>query len=93
MPYLLGGQDMAKKQTKVTVYLEDDEVKKCTIDGQDVDPAASSTNGQQITININSNKSSDAQDSEEWDDETLYETIKGISYAIVFGLTIYWVFF
>lgn len=84
---------MAKKQTKVTIYLEDDEVKKCTIDGKDVDPAASSTNGQQITININSNKSSDAQDSEEWDDETLHETIKGISYAIVFGLTIYWVFF
>ena len=84
---------MANKQTKITIYLEDDEVKKCTIDGKEVDTAESSTNAQQITININSNKNSDAQDSEDWDDETWHETIKGISYAIVFGLTIYWVFF
>ena len=30
---------MANKQTKITIYLEDDEVKKCTIDGKEVDTA------------------------------------------------------
>lgn len=84
---------MAKKQTKVTIYLEDDEVKKCTIDGKDVDPAASSTNGQQITININSNKSSDAQDSEEWDSDSRVSTWTSAIVLAGFVILVYWIWF
>lgn len=84
---------MAKKQTKVTIYLEDDEVKKCAIDGKDVDPVASSTNGQQITININSNKSSDAQDSEEWDSDSRVSTWTSAIVLAGFVILVYWIWF
>lgn len=84
---------MAKKQTKVTIYLEDDEVKKCTIDGKEVDPAASSTNGPQITININSNKNSDTQDSEEWDSDSRVSTWTSAIVLAGFVILVYWIWF
>lgn len=86
---------MTKKQTIITIYLEDDEVKKCTINGKDVDPAASSTNGQQITINVNSSltKKTDAQDSDEWDSESRVTTLTSVISLIMFALVVYWVFF
>lgn len=86
---------MTKKQTIITIYLEDDEVKKCTINGKDVDPAASSTNGQQITINVNSSltKKTDAQDSDEWDSESCVTTFTSVISLIMLALVVYWVFF
>jgi len=86
---------MTKKQTIITIYLEDDEVKKCTINGKDVDPAASSTNGQQITINVNSSltKKTDAQDSDEWDSESRVTTLTSVISLIMFALVVYFVFF
>lgn len=86
---------MTKKQTIITIYLEDDEVKKCTINGKDVAPAASSTNGQQITINVNSSltKKTDAQDSDEWDSESRVTTLTSVISLIMFALVVYWVFF
>lgn len=86
---------MTKKQTIITIYLEDDEVKKCTINGKDVDPAASSTNGRQITINVNSSltKKPDAQDSDEWDSESRVTTLTSVISLIMLALVVYWVFF
>lgn len=86
---------MTKKQTIITIYLEDDEVKKCTINGKDVDPAASSANGQQITINVNSSltKKTDAQDSDEWDSESRVTTFTSVISLIMLALVVYWVFF
>lgn len=86
---------MTKKQTIITIYLEDDEVKKCTINGKDVDTAASSTNGQQITINVNSSltKKTDAQDSDEWDSESRVTTFTSVISLIMLALVVYWVFF
>lgn len=86
---------MTKKQTIITIYLEDDEVKKCTINGKDVDPAASSTNGQQITINVNSSltKKPDAQDSDELDSESRVTTFTSVISLIMLALVVYWVFF
>lgn len=48
---------------------------------------------QQITININSNKSSDAQDSEEWDSDSRVSTWTSAIVLAGFVILVYWIWF